>query len=145
VNVPIGALALVLAARQLPTHPPRPCDRLDLKGFALLAPGLAGLVYGLTEVSNGGTAGIRVVAPVLVGMALIAAFGIHARRASNPLVDVRLLGRRAYAATAGTAFCLGMSLFGAMFLLPLYYQTARGQGALDAGLLTRRRVWGPRS
>ena len=54
VNVPIGALALVLAARHLPTHPPDPSERLDLKGFAFLSPGLAGLVYGLASISNGG-------------------------------------------------------------------------------------------
>ena len=135
VNVPIGALALVLAARHLPTHPPDPGDRLDLKGFALLAPGLAGLVYGLASISNGGAAGVRAFAPMLAGIALVAAFVIHALRVSNPLIDVRLFARRAYAGTAGTALCLGMNLFGAMFLLPLYYQSVRGQGALDAGLL----------
>jgi EmrB/QacA subfamily drug resistance transporter len=135
VNVPIGALALVLAARHLPTHPPDRSDRLDLRGFALLAPGLAGLVYGLASISNGGAAGVRAFVPMLAGIALVAAFVIHALRVSNPLIDVRLFGRRAYAATAGTALCLGMNLFGAMFLLPLYYQSVRGQGALDAGLL----------
>src|SRR5215207_7819467 len=135
VNVPIGAVALALAARHLPTHPPRPCDGLDVRGFLLLAPGLAALVYGLAEVSTGGAIGVRAFGPMLAGMTLVAAFVIHARRASNPLVNVRLLGRRAFGATAGTAFCLGTSLFGAMFLLPLYYQSARGQGALDAGLL----------
>ena len=72
---------------------------------------------------------------MVAGVALVAGFVVHARRASSPLIDVRLLGRRAFGATAATTFCLGMSLFGTLFLLPLYYQSARGQGALDAGLL----------
>jgi EmrB/QacA subfamily drug resistance transporter len=134
INTPIGLLAMALAARHLPTHPPKPCDRLDVRGFVLLAPGMAALVYGLSETSNG-AAGIRAFGPILAGLALIAAFVIHARRAPNPLVDVTLLRRRAFGATAATAFCLGISLFGAMYLLPLYYQSIRGQGALDAGLL----------
>jgi EmrB/QacA subfamily drug resistance transporter len=135
VNVPFGALALTLAMRHLPKHPPVPCDRLDLTGFLLLAPGLVGLVYGLAEISNGNGPGVAAFAAPLAGALLVGAFVIHARRVSNPLVDVRLLGRRAFGATAGTAFCMGMTLFGAMFLLPLYYQSARGQSPLDAGLL----------
>jgi EmrB/QacA subfamily drug resistance transporter len=134
VNVPVGVLALILARHTLPADEPEPCDRLDLRGFALLSPGLAALVYGLAE-TGGGIAGPRALGPILAGIALVVAFVIHARRAPNPLIDVRLLQTRAFAAASGTTFCVAMSLFGAMFLLPLYYQTARGQGPLGAGLL----------
>ena len=134
VNVPVGILALTLARSTLPADEPEPCDRLDVPGFALLAPGLAALVYGLAETGNGLTAP-RAIGPILAGIALVAAFVVHARRAPNPLIDVRLLETRAFAAASGTTFCLAMSLFGAMFLLPLYYQSARGQSPLDAGLL----------
>jgi MFS family permease len=53
----------------------------------------------------------------------------------NPLIDVRLLQTRAFAASAGTTFLLAISLFGAMFLLPLYFQVARGLGPAEAGLM----------
>ena len=56
----------------------------------------------------------------------MAAFVVHARRLPNPLIDVRPLQTRAFAASSGTTFVLAMSLFGAIFLLPLYYQVARG-------------------
>jgi predicted MFS family arabinose efflux permease len=133
--VPIGLLALALAPHTIPADRPQPCDRLDLTGFLLLSPGLAALVYGLAEASTAGPAGARTVGPMLAGLALITAFVLHARRAPNPLIDVRLFERRAVAATAGTVFCLGISLFGAMYLIPLYYQSARGAAPLDAGLL----------
>jgi EmrB/QacA subfamily drug resistance transporter len=134
VNVPVGALALTLARHTLPADEPEPCDRLDVAGFAMLAPGLAALVYGLAETGDG-LATQTALGPILAGIALVAAFVVHARRAPNPLIDVRLLETRAFAAASGTTFCLAMSLFGAMFLLPLYYQTARGQSPLGAGLL----------
>src|SRR5262249_49392351 len=42
---------------------------------------------------------------------------------------------RSFSASSALMFLFGLSLFGAMLLLPLYYQQARGQSALDAGLL----------
>jgi EmrB/QacA subfamily drug resistance transporter len=134
VNVPIGLLALALAPHTIPADRPQPCDRLDLTGFLLLSPGLAAVVYGLAETSSGGLAGATI-GPIVIGLTLVAAFVAHALRAPNPLIHVRLFETRAVAATAGTVFCLGMSLYGAMYLLPLYYQTARGLTPLDAGLL----------
>ena len=134
VNLPIGVLALALARHRLPADRPEPCDRLDLRGFALLSPGLAAIVYGLAETANGGAAPAAL-APILTGVGLVGAFAFHALRASNPLIDVRLLGKRAFAASSGTTFCVAMSLFGAMFLLPLYYQAGRGLSPLETGLL----------
>jgi EmrB/QacA subfamily drug resistance transporter len=94
VNVPVGVLALTLATRTLPTDEPEPCERLDLVGFALLSPGLAALVFGLAETAGaGGFAEPRAFGPLVAGTALVAAFVLHARRAPNPLIDVRLLKR----------------------------------------------------
>jgi EmrB/QacA subfamily drug resistance transporter len=136
VNVPVGAIALALAARLLPANVPKPSARLDLIGFLLLAPGLAAMVYGLAETSDSRSGlGVRPIGAILAGVALVAAFAVHSRRVPNPLINVRLLQRPAFAGAAGSALLLGMALYATMFLLPLYYQTARGQSALDAGLL----------
>ena len=125
-NVPVGVLALMLATRALPTGQPGPCERLDVPGFALLSPGLAALVHRLAEMADGdGFAGPRALEPIIAGIALVAAFVVHARRVRNPLIDVRVLQTRAFAAAAGTTFCLAMSLFGAMFLLTLYLPASR--------------------
>ena len=136
VNVPVGVLALMLATRTLPTDRPEPCESLDVRGFALLSPGLAALVFGLGETSGaGGFGDPRAVASIVAGIALLAAFVVHAHRVPNPLIDVRLLQKRAFAASAGTTFLLATSLYGAMFLLPLYFQVARGLGPAEAGLM----------
>src|SRR5215216_3154703 len=137
VNLPVGIAAVVLARRFLPAVAPRPGQRLDLVGLALLSPGLALLVYGLSEAATGGGVGnARVVAAAAVGLALIALFAGHAlRRGATALVDVSLLAGRGFAAAAGTNLLVGTALFGALILLPLYFQLVRGETPLATGLL----------
>jgi EmrB/QacA subfamily drug resistance transporter len=133
VNVPIGALAIPLAARLLPRDTARPRTRFDGVGFVLISPGIAALIYGLTETERGGFT-LRALSPIAIGIALLAAFALHSRR-GRTLIDLRLFRTRAFAAGVGTTFVLGGGLFGLLFLLPLYYQGARGATPFDAGLL----------
>ena len=65
----------------------------------------------------------------------MALFVRHAWRAPRPLLDVKLFRVPAFGAAAAATFLLGAALFGALILLPLYYQVARGEDALTAGLL----------
>jgi EmrB/QacA subfamily drug resistance transporter len=137
VNVPVAILALVLAARFLSSESGRTdAGRLDWLGAALLSPGLAGIVFGLSETeSQGGIGEPLAFGPILAGLILVALFVRHALRAARPLVDVRLFRSARFSAAAATTFLIGASLFGAMLVLPLYYQVGRGQTALTAGLL----------
>jgi EmrB/QacA subfamily drug resistance transporter len=137
VNVPIAAVALVLAARLLKADAGRAdAGRLDWLGLGLLSPGLAGIVFGLSESeSHGGFGDPLVWGPIAAGVVLVALFVRHAWRAERPLIDVRLFRDRVFAAASATTFLIGGALFGAMIILPLYYQVARGESALTAGLL----------
>ena len=135
--MPIVVVALVLAARLLKADAGRAdAGRLDWLGLALLSPGLAGIVFGLSESeSHGGFADPLVWGPIVVGLVLVALFARHAWVAPRPLIDVRLFRDRVFAAASATVFLVGAALFGAMIILPLYYQVARGESALTAGLL----------
>lgn len=138
VNVPVGIVALGLAARILPRE--KLAGRgavLDIRGLLLLSPGLAFLIFGLSEVGMQGSFGDwRVIVGVVVGLALLGAFALHAVSAGErSLLDLGLFRDRAFAAASGTTFIFGVSLFGAMLILPLYYQVVRGASALEAGLL----------
>jgi EmrB/QacA subfamily drug resistance transporter len=136
VNIPIGAIALTAAARLLPRDAPAAHQRLDWLGLVLLSPGLAAFVYGLAETSSaGGIGSAQAWLPMLAGAALIATFIFHAARHAWPLIDVQLFRNRTMSAASATSFTFACSVFGAMFLLPLYYQVVRGQSALHAGLL----------
>jgi EmrB/QacA subfamily drug resistance transporter len=136
VNVPVCTIALLLAWRGMPDSRERGEKRLDVLGLALLSPALAAIVYGLSEAgSQGGFAGTRVIVALAIGAALLAAFAAHALRTTvEPIIDLRLFRERSFTASAALMFTFGLSIFGAMLLLPLYYQQARGQSALDAGL-----------
>ncbi|MFI8931588.1 MDR family MFS transporter [Streptomyces sp. NPDC053474] len=135
VNLPIGAAAMVLARRYVPEVPPSPRrTAFDLRGAALLSPGLAVLVFGLTEVAHGRA--LPAALGVSAGLAMLVAFTVHGLRTSRtPLVDPRLFTRPPFGAAALALLVLGASVFGTMFLLPLYFQTGRGLTPWEAGLL----------
>ncbi|MDX6729359.1 MAG: hypothetical protein QOK49_4164, partial [Baekduia sp.] len=136
VNIPIGAIALLAARRLLATDEPAAHEKLDWLGLLLLSPGLAAFVYGLAETSSqGGVTSAQALIPMVAGVFLIGAFIAHALRSAWPLIDVNLFRNRTMSAASATTFSFAMAMFGAMFLLPLYYQVVRGQSALDAGLM----------
>ena len=59
----------------------------------------------------------------------------RALRVPAPLIDLRLFRIRSFAASSALLFLSGLSMFGAMLLLPLYYQEVRGASVVAAGLL----------
>jgi len=144
VNVPICLAALVLAWRGLAgAGPPRAASgtaqarpRLDVIGLLLLCPALVGLLYGLAQLgSQHGAGDPDVWVPLTAGAILLAGFVAYALRAPAPLVDPRLFGARTFSGAAWLLFLAGLSIYGAMLLLPLYFQEARGYSALAAGLM----------
>jgi len=142
VNVPFCVIGILLAWRYLNTDAPVRRDpaagrpKLDVPGLLLIAPGTAVVLLGL---ANAGTsAGFThpdVIIPLVAGAALLAAFAAYALRRSHPLVEVRLLARRSVGSSSAVLFFSGFSLYGAMLLLPLYYQDVRGTTALAAGVM----------
>ena len=137
VNLPIGALALVLALKLLPSsHPRSDLGPLDTRGLALLSGGIAVFVYGLAQVGRQGAATAALPLALLAcGLALVALFVVHALRTEQPLLDVRLFARRGFGSAAAVNFVLGTALFGVALLLPLYFQIVRDQSPLHTGLL----------
>jgi EmrB/QacA subfamily drug resistance transporter len=142
VNVPFCVVGIVLAWRYLNIDAPaRPGaavarPRLDVPGLLLLAPGTSVVLLGL---ANAGTAAgfvhPDVIIPLITGVALLAAFVGYALRKSHPLVEVRLLAKRSVGSASAVLFFSGFSLYGAMLLLPLFYQDVRGATALGAGVM----------
>jgi EmrB/QacA subfamily drug resistance transporter len=136
VNVPIGILALWLAKDFLPRSERDNQHRFDLLGFLLLSPGLALLVYGLSQVADqGGFRGASVWDSIVAGVVLIVLFVLRSTKALEPLIDMRLFKDRTFSVAAIGIFLTGATLYGTMFLLPLYYQVDRGDAAWKAGLM----------
>ncbi len=138
VNVPIGVVAFLMGWRMLPHTDSGNAGRLDVLGLALVSSGTATIVYGLSKLGTPGTSltAPAVIGPTLAGFALVGAFCWHALRIERPLLDIRLYANRVFAAASATTFGLGAALFGAMILVPLYYQEVRHESLIATGLLT---------
>jgi EmrB/QacA subfamily drug resistance transporter len=136
VNVPIGIVALVLSTRFLPAGGRQDAGRFDFLGVALLSPGLALLVYGLSEADGGsGFGSVTASGCMAAGALLTVAFVLHALRVDRPLLDMRLFRDRGFSVSNAAIFVFGAALYAGMILMPLYYQVVRGDSALVAGLL----------
>jgi EmrB/QacA subfamily drug resistance transporter len=136
VNVPIGIVAFWLSRTYLAPTAGDNEHRFDLAGFLLLAPGLALIVYGLSQVGVvGGFHGNSVWFAIVGGLALSAGFVVRSTKAPEPLIDLRLFRDRTFSFATIGIFLTGATLYGTMFLLPLYYQIDRGDAAWKAGLM----------
>jgi MFS family permease len=137
INLPIALLAIAASLRFMPPTTAlsgqHPLDRL---GLALLPPGLALFVYGLSRAgSERSLTTPSVSVPMTLGAVLVVAFIWHALRSRHPLIDLRLFRRRSFAAATTVMFLFGFAMFGLVLLVPLYLQQARGWSAVHAGML----------
>jgi EmrB/QacA subfamily drug resistance transporter len=136
VNLPVGAVAIILAMRLLPAVDPRPADRLDLRGLLLISAGVATFTYGMSEAGASGFGSARTLVFLAAGAALIGLYAVHAvARKGSALIDLALFRQRGFATAALTNLLIAVALFGMLVLVPLYWQLVRGQDALGTGLL----------
>jgi EmrB/QacA subfamily drug resistance transporter len=137
INVPLGAIALVYAWRVLERDNPQPSESFDFLGMALMSPGLALFLFGVSSLpaEDGDFSAPRVWLSMLVGVLLILAFVWHSFRPEHPLLDLRLFRDRNLAVSVITMFMFAAAFFGGLLLVPTYFQQVRGESTLQAGLL----------
>jgi EmrB/QacA subfamily drug resistance transporter len=137
INAPIGVVAFVYAFVVLPRDTPEPSESFDFLGMLLLSPGLALFLFGVSSLpeKEGDFTAPRVWVSMLVGVLLMLTFVWHAFRPEHPLLDLRLFKNRNLTAATITMFLFAGAFFGALLLVPTYFQEVRGESTLDAGLL----------
>jgi EmrB/QacA subfamily drug resistance transporter len=137
INLPFGALAMALIAAGLGAQVRdgrRPV--IDYAGLGLFATGVTALMLGVLQAGRAGTwTGLDVLGPLAVAAAALSAFPAVERRASEPIVPLRLFGSRMVVAAAVTGFLAGMAMFGAISFVPLYLQSVSGMSATAAGVV----------
>lgn len=140
INVPVVVVAIVLGEKYV-EGAPRPASLMrsfDPVGFVFVAAGIAFLLFGLTEVSQGGDlARPVVVGPLVSGVAALALFVAWppTRDPHRAFVNVALMRRRSVPTASAAIFMAGVVLYSAQFLLPLYYQDLLEADALGAALM----------
>jgi MFS family permease len=127
---------LLLAWRLMPTDSGNRAQHLDITGLLLLSPSIAVLLYGLSRVgATGGFGSPSVLVPLAAGLVLLAGFVRHALTADRPLLDLRLFRVPSFTVSALLTFLAGFVLYGALLLMPLYFQDVQSHDPLRTGLL----------
>jgi EmrB/QacA subfamily drug resistance transporter len=136
INLPIGLVTIVLAAIVFPRDHPARSETFDVIGALLLSPGLATFLFAVSSIPGRGTVADRhVLIPAAIGLALIAAFVVHAwHRADHPLIDLRLFRSPVLTHANVTMLVFAVAFFGAGLLLPSYFQQVLHQTPMQAGV-----------
>lgn len=134
VNVPIGVVGLVLAARLIPTLPARP-HRLDMVGVLLSGAGICLIVFALQEGRNHDW-GPTTWAAIACGLALIAGFVVwQSVQRAEPLVPHALFRHRDFGLSNAGIALISFTVVGFTVPLMFYLQEVRGMPATHAGLV----------
>ena len=132
-NVPIGLLAIpFVLSRIQESFGLR--TALDIPGLALVTGATLGVVWGLVRGNTAGWGSLEVVTALAAGILLAVAFVAWERRAREPMLPMRFFRSRAFSLGNAANFLTFASLFGALFFMAQFLQTAQGYGPLATGL-----------
>jgi len=134
VNVPVGALVLLLTPRIVPRSRRDAEERsYDALGAVLVSAGLALLVYAISQAPNVGWATARTIVLLIASAGLLIGFLVNERRVHDPLLPFHIFRVRTVAGANAVGFLLGAVIFANFFLLTLYVQDILHYSPLKAG------------
>jgi DHA2 family multidrug resistance protein len=140
INVPIGIVSLLLTQRvvQDPAYlrnMVRSNIRVDFIGISLIVVGVGFLQYVLDKGQENDWFSSRIIlVSLIVAIVALVALVIRELTHENPIMDLRLLGKRNFATAVTFSFILGMVLHGSTILLPQFLQNDLGYTAQQAGM-----------
>ncbi|MHB1287209.1 MAG: DHA2 family efflux MFS transporter permease subunit [Leptospirales bacterium] len=135
VNIPVGILSFFLTFLFLKKDTVQTIVPFDFVGFISLGLSLAFLLIGLTEGERWGWTANFVYECWLVCSVSFWVYLFSAFRVKHPIIDLRIFLDWDFSAIMILNFLRAISLFGRMFLLPLFVQTFNRFPAMDAGML----------
>ena len=142
INVPIGALTLILAMRSLPSGTTHPKLKLDIGGVCLIGLALVAILYPLIQGQSVGWPAWSF-AMIACGGVLLAAFLVYERhRRDNHLIEPSLLTNRTYLSGIAVVLALFGAFGGLLLCVSLYGQLGEGWSAIHAGLMLTPMVVG---
>ena len=137
INVAPGVIAATATPFLLPDERPRFADLATLDGYslALLAVSLASLEVGLKEAPHAGWLSPLCLLLFLSSAATATAFAFRTLEARHPVVELSTLKNRSFAIGCALSFCLGIGLFGSVYLMPVFLAYVRGHDAFEIGTI----------
>jgi MFS transporter, DHA2 family, multidrug resistance protein len=137
INVIPGLVAASLTPLLLPRQKTDFAElaKLDAVSLVLLAAALAGLEIGLKEAPQRGWLSLVCIGLLSASAASLTVFIHRTLRAAHPVVQLATLRRRNFAAGCGLSFCLGVGLFGSVYLMPVFLAFVRRHDAFEIGTI----------
>jgi EmrB/QacA subfamily drug resistance transporter len=136
INLPLGALALVVVMRTMRIHHQVREHTIDYAGAVALSVGVTGVLlasaWGGTTYAWGSP---QVLVAAVVGVVAVAAFGWLERRVREPLLPLGLFRLRTFAVSSLAALLIGAVLFGITIYVPVYVQGVLGASATSSGVV----------
>jgi EmrB/QacA subfamily drug resistance transporter len=136
INIPVGALGLILATLFIPNLRGDAPTRFDTRGFTLSVVGLAGFMSGSTALGLGLFPKGLTIALLLGGSAALGAYFAHSRRAANPILDLSLFRIPTFSLCMAGALLFRLGIGATPFLLPLLLQVGFGFSPFESGSIT---------
>jgi EmrB/QacA subfamily drug resistance transporter len=141
-NLPIGIVGFIFTLLFVPNHREPNIGRFDVPGFLLAGAGLAMLLVGLERTPTHGWSDTPTLALMVAGVVSLAVFVVVELITKEPLLDLRLLKDRNFAAGNAMLLVSTGALMGILFLTPLMLQQVMGLSATESGLVTLAQVIG---
>lgn len=142
VNIPLGAIALVITASVLRFRFHRINAKVDIRGAILLSLSILGLFTVLEFGRSWEWASLRIFGLVVFTVVVLAAFVREERRAVEPMVPLRLLTDKVVLVCSVVAFLAGTTMFGVALYFSVYFQDVRFVSPTMAGLRTLPMIFG---
>jgi EmrB/QacA subfamily drug resistance transporter len=135
VNLPVGALAVLIVVRRLHLHTPHVRHKIDILGATLLAAGVGALILLTTWGGNQYAWGSStIIGLAIAGVGLLALFIWRESRAEEPILPLPLFRSRVFSVANAMGFTIGMAMFGAIVFIPLFLQLVYGASPTSSGL-----------
>jgi EmrB/QacA subfamily drug resistance transporter len=134
VNLPIGAVAIVITLAKVQDSKDPTRRRIDWIGFITFSASLSLLVYALVEGNSEGWSSSTIVGMLAGSAVLMAIFLVAEGRVRDPMLELGLFKRPAMIGVSVTAFTLSSSIFAMFLYITIYMQDVLGYGPFAAGL-----------
>jgi DHA2 family multidrug resistance protein len=109
--------------------------KLDVVSLIVMAAALASLEIGLKQAPQRGWFSLQCAGLLLASAAGLALFMWRSSRAPHPVLRLVALKRRSFALGCALSFCLGVGLFGSVYLMPVFLAFVRGHDAFEIGTI----------
>ncbi|HXW32438.1 MAG TPA: MFS transporter, partial [Acidimicrobiales bacterium] len=134
VNVPIGAVGVLITAARVEESKEQGARRPDWAGFVLFTAGLVSLVYGLIRANETSWTNAGVIGCFVAAVVALSAFLVAERVGNHPMFDLSLFRVPTFSGGAVAAFGMAASMFALLLYIVLYLQDALGLSALATGV-----------